>query len=204
MDIRKTIGTALLLGVGMLSALTPQQVLDRILTHYQGVRTLSASIVQINEWKELKTTRVSRGTLQYDQKNLLLTYSEPKGQTLTVQERKVIMIDKSQKQAVVSPVTDTMKGIKPSDVIEHYQKGSKLEGYQKDSKDCLKIITKPGSEIKSIDIRTERNGSISEITYIDPSNNLVTYKFSNINENGNVGNLMITIPKGYKVIDTRE
>lgn len=178
-----------------------EKIYEQVLITYSTIDTYETFFVQENYWVEIDINKTSEGKLYYDNKNLLMDYSQPNGQKLLINENSMTMYDPISGQAIISDKIEIE--LRPDKLISHYWDVSdKTIIEQFDDIIKLQLLT---PEEESIQITTSNN-LITEFSIIDSNNNFVIYKFSNIKVNeklpANIFNLII--PEDTNIVDTRQ
>ena len=177
-----------------------ETIYEQVLITYSTIDTYGTSFVQENYWEEIDIHKTSEGKLYYDNKNLLMNYSQPNGQKLLINENSVTMYDPVSGQAIISDKIEIE--LRPDKLISHYWDMSEKELIdQFDDTVKIKLLTPQEEKI----IITISNNIITEFNIIDKNKNFVIYKFSDIKINKALPDKIfeLILPENTNIIDTR-
>ena len=173
---------------------------ENILKKYAKIKYYEADFVQENYWKELETSKESKGKVYFDNDNFLLKYSEPEGQLLLIEDSGITLYDSASNQAMISDRVNAE--LRPDKLIGEYWNNS-IKEIKLNEGDFLiiKFKTADGSEIYiGLD-----HYLITDLRVVDKNGNSVLYVFSNtkINKKLPKNIFKLTLPEGTSIIDNR-
>ena len=175
-------------------------IYEQVLITYSTIDTYETSFVQENYWEEIDIYKTSEGKMYYNKENLLMSYSQPEGQKLLINENSVTMYDPVSGQAIISDKIEIE--LRPDKLISHYWDMSEKELIdQFNSTIKIKLLTPEEEKI----IITISNNIITEFNIVDKNKNFVIYKFSDIKINKALPDKIfeLILPENTNIIDTR-
>ena len=176
------------------------KIYENILKKYAKIKYYEADFVQENYWKELDTSKDSKGMVYFDKDNFLLKYSEPDGQLLLIEDSGITLYDSASNQAMISDRSNAE--LRPDKLIAEYWTNSIKEiKLNEDDFLILKFTTADGSEIHiGLD-----HYLITDLRVVDKNGNSVLYVFSNakINKKLPKSIFKLTLPEDTSIIDNR-
>ena len=177
-----------------------ETIYEKVLMTYSTIHTYDTSFVQENYWKEIDVNKTSEGKLYYNKENLLMNYSQPKGQKLLIDENYMTMYDPISDQAIISDKTEIE--LRPDKLISHYWNISEKELIEQfDDTIKIKLFTPEEEKI----IISISNNIVTEFNIVDKNKNFVIYKFSDIQINKALPDSIfeLNLPEDTTILDTR-
>lgn len=158
------------------------EILQKLDKKYK-IDIFSASFQQTNIWNDIEVTKKSEGEMFYNNERLILNYSNPEGQQLLLEGKKLSIYDRENNQLIISEIDDVITQIKPIEIIKYYWNKSEITIDETDTETIVSMIPQVEDIKKIVVYLDSKNFSIKKLMYFDLENNQVEFEF--ISENLN-------------------
>jgi outer membrane lipoprotein-sorting protein len=175
-------------------------IYEAILEKYSSISTYEADFTQENYWKDLDVDKISSGKVYYNSNCFLLSYTEPAGQTLLLEDNILKIVDIESNQMLI---TDNITHeLRPDKIISSYWQNSQVD-LVKRAEDLIELdfITQSGDSIFVV----LNDFMIREFCFTDKQGNSVKYSFSKsvINPDLTDSVFELDLPQDIDIIDNR-
>lgn len=191
----------------MCGAETRHPQVAKLLAKYESVKTYRADFVQVNDYKDVRKI-TSKGSIYYKGSNILLEYSQPKGQYALVRQDSLTVYMPADKRAMVGTIRYNLIGLKPVDYVRHFSKDGAVRVLGIKEGVVTVEITPSADQMEDQIARLtfkmkETNATLIELTLLDLEGNTVRFTFTNEKLDGDipVGKFQKKIPPGTDIID---
>lgn len=180
-------------------------LIKKMFSRYEDINTFKADFEQYNYWSEIQIEKKSIGVIIYNEKKMLLKYSDPEGQLLLIDNRKLTMYDAKSEQAIITNIKDIVSEMKPIKIIQYYAKNAKFSLDKRNNQNLIVLDIINDEFISKIEVTLSDDFIIEKLKYYDLENNTVLYEFSNIRINCKIMEDIfdVNLPENTSIIDNR-
>ena len=176
------------------------EIYNSVIEKYSSISTFEADFTQENYWKDLDVEKISSGKVYYNRNCFLLSYSDPAGQTLLLEDNILKIVDIESNQMLI---TDNITHeLRPDKIISSYWQNSQVD-LKNRAEDLIELsfITQPGDSIFVV----LNDFLIREFCFVDDQGNSVKYSFSNSVVNPDLSDSVfeLDLPQDIDIIDNR-
>lgn len=186
-----------------LSAISKEELQQKIDARYKNLSTYQANVVQKNRYVGMNKELSFEGRFYFEGEKLLLSFHKPHIQRLYIVGKKGEIYDESSKTLFKSEIMPQFQRLNPIEILSTYWTKSKVS-ILKEDKSGVQLKLVPGSDpmFKDIEAKVSPSGVINELSYSDNSGNKVKYIFSEIKFNQSIdkGVWGYTYPKDTRII----
>lgn len=195
----------LLLFTFALSALTVEEIHQKLLSSHQNLKSWQANLSQTNYYAQIKQSSSFEGKIYYQPQKLLIRFEKPYLQRLMISNNSVQLYDAQSSTLLKSTLMPEFERMNPLEILQHYWTKSRVSIVKTDkNRSSISLIPIKDSFMKSLNATIDnKNGTLYELSYRDFSDNTVSYKFSNIKANASIPSSVWEwkLPKDTQIIE---
>ncbi|MDI3503293.1 MAG: hypothetical protein PWP64_229 [Candidatus Cloacimonadota bacterium] len=178
----KKLSLALLLIWGILSAQSSAELYQRLSSRYSKLTSFQANLEQHNFYYGLNKEISYQGKIYFQAGKLLMSFSEPNVQRLYIDKGKAELYDGASHILYKSDILPEYSRMNPLEILQLYWDQAKVQILENSNGHSrVKLSLQKDPMLKEIEALIDDNtGLVKELSYIDNSDNVVSYYFTKI------------------------